>query len=120
MDQRLWVPRQPSLNEWIAAAKSGRGKGGGYSRLKKRMTDDVEARAREAQLKPVDRAFLEFSWIEPSVRRDPDNLAIPKAILDGLVNAGILPDDSWKHVAGFRHEWRVGSPVGVAVTLRSV
>lgn len=88
--------------------------------LKKRMTDDVEARARAAQLVPVDRAFLEFTWIEPGTRRDPDNLAVPKAILDGLVNAGVLPDDSWKHVAGFRHEWRVGAPPGVAILLKSV
>jgi Holliday junction resolvase RusA-like endonuclease len=118
-EQRLWVPRQPSLNDWIKYAKSGRGSGNGYSRVKKRETDLVAKLAVDAGLQPVDRAFFEFTWIEPSTRRDPDNLAIPKAILDGLVNAGVLPDDSWKHVAGFRHEWRVGSPPGVAVLIKS-
>jgi crossover junction endodeoxyribonuclease RusA len=33
-------------------------------------------------------------------RRDPDNLAgILKPCLDGLVDVGVLPDDSWRHVA---------------------
>lgn len=33
-------------------------------------------------------------------RRDPDNVSGPaKAIVDGLVDAGRIPDDSWRHVA---------------------
>jgi Holliday junction resolvase RusA-like endonuclease len=33
-------------------------------------------------------------------RRDPDNVAgIAKPVLDTIVDAGLLPDDSWKHVA---------------------
>jgi len=34
-------------------------------------------------------------------RRDPDNLAgALKPVLDGLVDAEVIPDDSWQHVAG--------------------
>lgn len=108
------------MNEWISAAKSGRGAGNGYSRLKKRWTQLVAERANDEGLQPVDRAFFEFTWYEESTRRDPDNIVVGrKAILDGLVQAGILPDDRWNNVAGFRDEWRLADFPGVAVVIKS-
>lgn len=110
----------PGMNDWITAAKSGRGAGNGYSRLKKRWTQLVADCAVQAGLVPIDRAYFEFVWHEESTRRDPDNITVGrKPILDGLVQAGILPDDRWNNVAGFRDEWRVADFPGVAVTIKS-
>jgi len=49
-------------------------------------------------------------------RWDPNNLSpTTKAIVDGLVDAGLLPDDSWREVVGPDH--RRGSPGVAGVTL---
>ena len=46
-----------------------------------------------------------FDWIEPDKRRDMDNISAGKKfILDALVWAGVLQDDSWKCVVGFMPE----------------
>jgi hypothetical protein len=112
----------PGLNELLAAAKSGRGKGNGYSRLKRCWTDFVSLHAREARLPRLERARFAFRWVEASKRRDPDNLAAGgrKLILDGLVAAGVLPDDGWANVAGWEDVFEVGAAAGVEVTLTPV
>lgn len=48
----------------------------------------------------LDRAVIEVSRRQTTHRRrDPDNLAATaKPMIDGLVEAGLLPDDSHKHV----------------------
>lgn len=51
-----------------------------------------------------------------SGRWDPNNLnPTTKAIVDGLVEAGLIPDDSWREVLGPDH--RRGDPGPDAVTL---
>jgi len=105
----LWIPGQlPGLNELIAAAKSGRGRGNGYARLKAQWTEEIAIRARAAGLwKWPSGASFRFRWVEGSKRRDPDNFTGGgrKLILDGLVLAGVLPDDSWRYVDGFTDAW---------------
>ena len=56
--------------------------------------------------KPIeDRVTLVFDW--PHSRRDPDNQSFgAKMILDGLVKAGVLPDDSRKWIAEIKHVFR--------------
>lgn len=46
---------------------------------------------------------LHFHFAEPNKRRDLDNIAAGaiKPILDGLVEAGVLTDDSQKHIWGW-------------------
>ena len=46
---------------------------------------------------PVD---ITFTWTEKDRRRDPDNIAAfgTKVILDALVEAQVLPDDSQRYV----------------------
>jgi hypothetical protein len=50
---------------------------------------------------PIDPAVVEVEFHYPdNRRRDPDgSLAHVKGLLDGLVRAGVLVDDSWDHVA---------------------
>lgn len=60
------------------------------------------AAARAARIPFVDRASVAVEWVMPDRRRrDPDGGAlVAKAVIDGLVDAAVLPDDSWRHVTG--------------------
>lgn len=114
----LWVPGPlPGMNELIKAAKSGRGKGNAYARLKSQWTETVWALAKSARLPAITRpVVIEFRWLEPDKRRDPDNVAAGgrKLILDGLVAAGVLQGDGWKHVHAWRDSFAVWSSVPMA------
>jgi hypothetical protein len=120
----LWIPGpMPGLNEMLAAARSVRGKGSAYATLKRQWGDVVWSRAQSAGLHRLG-AFavpvaVRFEWVERDRKRDPDNIrAGAKAILDGLVKAGVLAGDGWKHVAGLSDAFSVDakSP-GVRVTI---
>lgn len=117
---KLWVPGPlPGLNELIGAAKSGRGKGNAYSRLKHSWTDTVILLARSARIPKQDRVRLHFLWMERDRRRDPDNIAAGgrKLVLDGLVAAGVLPGDGWAHVVSWSDTFAVGAKPGVSVLI---
>ena len=82
------------LNQVVAAAKRH---WAGYARLKRRHTQTVALLARAAGCKPVRHPVtLAFVWHLPNRRLDPDNAVAGgvKVIADGLVAAGVLPDDS--------------------------
>ena len=91
----------PSLNEWIEYAKRHPGK---YSRKKRSETVRVMWIAKAQKLTHCTRPVtLNFHFCEPNKRRDMDNIAAGaiKPILDGLVEAGVLTDDSQKHIWGW-------------------
>jgi len=102
----LTIPgRLPGLNEIIAAAKSHYAK---YSTEKKEYTEEVAWLAKHARLPKFEKARLVITWFEPDRRRDPDNImAGQKFILDGLVAAGAIPNDSQKYIQGIVHRFRV-------------
>lgn len=51
---------------------------------------------------------LKISWYEPNRRRDIDNItAGMKFILDGMVKASVIKDDSQRYVKGVEHEFYV-------------
>jgi len=118
--QQFFVPGPlPGMNEMIAAAKSGRGKGNAYSRMKKDWTGQVVLAIRHARIKPMPYAMIEFEWHEENKRRNPDNIASGKKfIIDGLVEAGVLENDGWKQIVSFRDSWCDIGPAGVNVILR--
>jgi Holliday junction resolvase RusA-like endonuclease len=77
-----------------------------YSRLKKQWTIfcGACARAGVGEKKIEGSVRVRVVWNEPNRRRDPDNVqAGIKFILDGIVKAGILPNDGWKNVAAVEH-----------------
>lgn len=117
----LWIEaRFPNFNDWIAAAKKGRGKFNAYSRLKD--TYDRVVQLQVTAQKPIafTSAALEFWWVEPHQKRDPDNFIAGgrKPVLDGLVLAGVLPDDGWKHIRAFHGDhWVTGPNPGVRILL---
>jgi hypothetical protein len=105
--QTLTIPCQlPSLNETIARSKRHWSK---YAADKKEYTALIANLARR-QLRPVRSGlvYLTCVWYTRDRRTDPDNIASAKKfILDGLVTAGILQDDSMKHIAGFTDHFAV-------------
>ena len=67
---------------------------------------DNEARVieavKQAGIKPVTRCTYYVLWVEPNHRRDLDNVAFGKKFIqDGLVKAGIIPNDTADYIAGF-------------------
>jgi Holliday junction resolvase RusA-like endonuclease len=55
---------------------------------------------KEQKIEPVEKANITYEfWFKDKKRRDPDNYAASaKMLQDGLVKAGILPDDNFNHV----------------------
>lgn len=124
----LWIPGPlPGLNDLLAAAKGGGGTGASYSRLKRAWTETVWALAKQARIdKPGPfwgSVRIRFEWREKDRRRDPDNAAAGgrKLALDGLVKAGVLRGDAWKHISGWEDTWKVDAAApGVMVEIREV
>lgn len=109
----LFVPGPlPSLNDLIDAAKGSGGRGKAYAKLKKQWCETVWAYALQARIhkpgpfaRPV---FLTFLWVERDTARDKDNIAAAKKFLiDGLVLARVLQDDTWGWVQGFSDDFSV-------------
>lgn len=94
----------PGLNELLAAAKRRARNGwNGYAAIRRRWGRVLVARLRLAAPPRFRRAWVRFTWIEPGRRRDPDNVAAGgrKLLLDAFVQAGVLPDDGWRAIAGW-------------------
>ncbi len=95
----------PGMNEIIKASKSRYGGSFGYSLMKRKWTNIVkDSIALHSNGKPPEFNCVKvvFKWIEKNKRRDPDNIAAGrKFVLDGAVKAGLIPNDTWKHV----HSW---------------
>ena len=90
--------------------------------MKKKWTHAVAKLARH--MDPMNEPVrIEFVWVEGNRRRDLDNIAAAtKFVLDGIVEAGILPDDSQKWVRSLHHTV-VTTPdktYGVSVVLESL
>ena len=90
----------PTLNDTVAETKRHWSR---YASLKKTATELVAWNCKAQRLQPIeDRVTLVFDW--PASRRDPDNQSFgAKMILDGLVKAEVLPDDSRKWIAEITH-----------------
>lgn len=89
----------PSLNDYIAKERIHRLAG---AKMKEEQTDRViwQVKKMPKFKKPV---TFQFTWHEKDRKRDPDNIIFAKKfILDGLKEAGIIPQDSQKYVMGFR------------------
>ena len=103
---KLIIPGSlPTQNEIINIAK---GHWGAYRQLKKIESERVAMHAKEQKLKSVQRADFTITWFCEHNRYDKDNLmAGQKFIFDGLVQAGILPDDRWKNIGNIWHRFEV-------------
>lgn len=92
------VPRRlPGANEYTEACRKNARAGG---RMKREATEAVAWAARAAGAHPMRcPVTVRITWVEPNMRRDKDNVRFAaKFVLDGLVTAGVMPGDGWKHV----------------------
>lgn len=122
MKQTLIIPiGLPGMNEMIRA---NRGTKAGYhtgANQKKTYTDFV-ARLAKQQLIPCQKQVdVSILWIVENKRKDKDNImAGQKFIFDGLVEAGILPNDGWKEIGDITHTFTIGKEEQIQVTLQEV
>ena len=109
MEYLLTIPgKLNNLNDYIAAERSNRYRG---AKMKADNGNAVSLAVMQCMKgvrirRPV---FMEYTWVEPDRRRDLDNISSfgRKVIQDALVEAGVLEDDGWKHVAGFSDRFLV-------------
>lgn len=104
MDDKIIIPmRLPGLNEILDAALRNRYE---YGKMKKEYSEAVAWIAKP--LRPIKRAYFDFTWYEENRRRDIDNVAVGrKFILDGIQLAERLTNDGWKQIAGFTDSFEV-------------
>lgn len=105
MDIKFVIPGElPAMNEIIKASKSHYG---AYAKLKKDYTALVMIHAKG--LPEVKKADFEITWYCKNKRKDPDNVAGggTKILLDGLIKAGIIPNDGWNEVNSITHDFKV-------------
>ena len=103
-DQSFTIPGQlPTLNAVLAATKRH---WSAYASVKKSETAKVHWIAK-GQLKPATPpVHLIFAWTTKDRRMDLDNVSHgQKYVIDGLVHAGILPDDTRKTVVSILHKF---------------
>jgi len=67
-----------------------------------RWRADARVLAQAARVPHLERIRVVVEWLPPDRRRrDPANLApVAKAVVDGLVDAGLVADDDHRHVTG--------------------
>ena len=96
----------PGQNEIIAAAKVRFARGGKYSEMKKTWTQRVANYFLVAKCPKFNRVSIILEWIEAHNRRDPDNvMSGKKFILDGMVKAGVIPNDTRKYISKITHKF---------------
>lgn len=98
----------PTLNDYISAERTNK-----YiaAKIKKEATELVawQVKGKPPVTKPV---TIAFHWFY-STKHDFDNIRHGiKYLLDGMVEAGVLPDDSQKWVRGFDGDLFIKVPKG--------
>jgi hypothetical protein len=119
----VFIPlRLPGLNEIIDAAKrQGDGhhrRWNAYNAERQKLLTDLAFLFRGVPA--LGRIWVEFCWMEPNKRRDPDNIAAGgrKLVLDALKARGVITNDGWAEVAGWSDTFQVAStPAQVGVRL---
>lgn len=97
----------PGLNNLIDAERAHRQRGAALKRetqamVEYELSDQIDRPLRE----PV---TMHYTWIEPSRRRDKDNISSfgRKVIQDALVAIGALQNDGWSNIEGFTDSFAV-------------
>lgn len=97
MLQKIYYPLPPSLNETINFARTGKYVSSGIKKKWNKLIADNSTHLKPYS--PKRKVWLHFTWILKSKMKDFDNVSSGiKYILDGLVIAGIIKDDSQKYV----------------------
>jgi hypothetical protein len=93
------------LNTYISKE---RGNKYGGSTIKKKETGRCVAYFLGTRIRDDVRVHITFNWYLPNARKDPDNIAFAKKfILDGMVTAKFLTNDSFKFISGFEDKFSI-------------
>ena len=106
----------PTMNEFLAAANRNRHV---YGKLKAEHTSNCAIIAHDAPKFPG-RVWIACHWRIKNIKRDPaDNTpSALKFILDGLVQAGVITDDSGMVIQPpVIHGWEKSKDEGVLLTI---
>ena len=105
----------PTLNEYINAERTNK-----YiaSAMKKKYTNICAMYARQIP-KQEDKLYdLAIHWVVTDNRKDADNIyAGSKFLIDGMVEAGIIPNDGRKNIRNISHSIETGKKYCITVTL---
>jgi Holliday junction resolvase RusA-like endonuclease len=100
-----------SLNAYIRSERGNKYKA---NQLKQQNTSLVKYQVLGKKIETP--CKLRFIWHVANRRTDPDNVAFAKKfVIDGLVQANVIPEDSMKYIIGFEDEFIVSKKVGVEV-----
>ena len=113
MDNFIYIQYKfTALNEYTNVSRGNKYKS---SSIKKRETEI--ARLHFLNSPPIKTPCrIKFTWIMTNKRMDLDNRSFSrKFILDGMVKANVIPDDSLKYVIGFQDEYELGAQDGVRI-----
>ena len=105
-EAKLIIPGElPTMNEIINKSKTHWAE---YRKMKESYDEIVSFYATQQRIKFFKSVKLEITYYRKDKRTDPDNIVVAKKIiLDGLVQAGVLEDDNWSIVKGFKESWEV-------------
>ena len=118
-DQEITIPGElPNLNAALAGAKRH---WSSYAQIKKQQTTKVARIARGQRTPVTPPVDLVFSWTTKDKRVDPDNVSHgAKYAIDGLVNAGILPNDGRKVIRSLTHLFPEPDPRAPRVDIKLI
>ena len=119
---KVTIPMKlPSLNEYIDACKTQRGKWNKGNQMKKDTQAEMLYYLRKLPKfkKPI---RIRFIWVsERGDRRDLDNICFAKKfILDALQQAGRLKNDDRKHVVDFVDSFTYGERYEVRLEIEEI
>lgn len=116
MKQKLTLTYLPTdLNTYI---NTERGNRYAAAKIKKEETYLVAWLCKEQKLKPITKKVGINFWWHVKGRKDPDNVCFAKKFLiDGLVSAGILKNDSLQEIDWFSDTFVIDKTEGVIVEL---
>ena len=106
-EAKLIIPGElPTMNEIINKSKTHWSE---YRKVKESYDEIVSYYATQQEIKFFKSVELEITYFRKDKRHDPDNICATgkKFILDGLVQAGVLENDGWKQIKGFKENWEV-------------
>ena len=107
--------RLPSLNEYIDVCRRNKYQAAQW----KASVEEQIGWFIKGLPKFTSPVWIDFHWIEPNKKRDPDNIvSAKKYILDALVNAGVIPNDTMKWISGFTDTWSVGERSRVIIDIK--
>ena len=110
----------PSLNEYTKACRNNKYIG---AKMKQDVEENVWVYIKQ-QMKStkIDSPVkINFTWIEENKKRDLDNICFAKKfILDALVKANVLKNDTQNYVRGFSDTFLYSNKISVIVEIEEI